>query len=523
MTEGELDILDLEIDSDLEALVESCREPEPPPPPPSPPPSYTKRKRGLTERPRLRALHPPTPPAAVEPAQSANKETSDMWWQQYAPQSADELALHKWRLGEVRGWLESAMAHAAGSRVLVLEGPAGSGKSACVRALAHDMDIALVEWENGGDGVVRQFGEFLAQAQRYALAARRLILVEDVPNVSHLATRDAFERALRRFAAEPAHMSCPLVLILSDTGDDDSWTAGSLAAGSGFHVIRFRPVAPTIVERGLRRIIRQRLQLPEKKRLPAELTKVVKRLGAESEGDLRVAVTMLQLETARPVVAARRTGLDLFHALGRVLHAKRVGGQLEASADDVLRRVPMDLGRFRVFVHESYADFCAHIDEAAAVSEALSAADVLSPRGFDAALEWCAAAVAVRGHMRARGSAPVPEGEEGAPLPRWTQARRPAYFDALRGANANARLLRDAAPGLRLCGLRLGARAAEELALWAPVAARRGQAPAELRPLLAIAAPAAASELLDLLPANSAPEPEKLVLSDDDIEEFSDA
>ncbi|KAJ2829447.1 RFC checkpoint protein Rad17 [Coemansia erecta] len=578
---GTLDDFDFEIDSDLEALVASCQAPNPPPEATA---ATKRRRRPLTDRPRLRPTKKPASRNAVNNPAEGDIE-SQLWWQRYEPQTADDLAVHKKRVNEVRDWLLAANGSSR-HRVLVLEGPAGAGKSTCVRVLSRDLNLRIVEWENpvdvrqstasgeGGVGVVRAFGDFLAQAQRYSGPGSRIVLVDDLPNVGHGATRDAFARALTRFAAVPAHESCPLVIIVSDVHAETDADAGAPndvvpELAQARQTIRFRPVAPTIVERGLKRIVQQRLRLGPRQRLPAEQQALIKRVSSECQGDFRAAVTMLQLEAGAP----RRVALDLFHALGKVLHAKRSRlsrinqsqgtlssinhtqgtlssldqsqdrrasierlpepasdktdsprGVLESSADDVLRLAPVDLSTLRLFVHDSYTDYCAYIHEAAASAAFLSDADMLAPRHSAEPAEWCAASVAVRGHMFARGHPELTTDDEPTPAPpSWHAFRRPQFFDCVRQTAANARVLRSAAP-LRVHGLALGHHAVDELALWAPLAARRAGAEPLWRPLAALVAPRTAAEILPMMPtpAEALPVQEKLVLSDDDIEDFSD-
>ncbi|KAJ1856208.1 RFC checkpoint protein Rad17 [Coemansia sp. RSA 638] len=519
------DDFDLEVDSDLEALVASCQA--------QPVAATKKRRRALTDRPRLRPTKTTHAPIVLTDIAGGENQ---LWWQRYEPHTADELAVHKRRVDEVRDWLMAAVQAVDGHRVLVLEGPAGAGKSTCVRVLARDLGLRIVEWENPSDvrlstagdamgaGVVRAFGDFLVQAQRYGAAGARMVLVDDLPNVAHGATRDAFNSAVNRFAAVPARESCPMVIVVSDVHAEAESGLGSIAdAVSGLvsrHTIRFLPVAPTIVQRGLKRIVQHRKGLTQRQRLPPAQQALIKQVSNECQGDIRAAVTMLQIEAGAP----RRTTLDLFHALGKILHAKRSNGVLETSADDVLRRSPVDLSTLRVFLHESYPSHCQHMDEASASAAFLSDADVLTRLGSEPA-EWCATSVAVRGHMFAHAHPEFASDVEPAETaPSWQAFRRPQFFDAVRQTSVNTRLLRDAA-SLRVHGLTLGRDAVDELSLWAPLAVRREGADPRWRVLTTLAAPLAAAELLPTLPPPSLalPPPEKLVLSDDDIDEFSDS
>lgn len=154
-------------------------------------------------------------------------------------------------------------------RVLALTGPAGAGKTATLRLLAAELNIELVEWQNGMDDIygsnygssiypsvhlhsidltsdyeslAAKFQNFLERASSYhslsfapttvsasasqrstpasasSKPRRQLILIEDLPNIIHSGTREAFHSALLAFATAEETPSCPVVFIISNTG-----------------------------------------------------------------------------------------------------------------------------------------------------------------------------------------------------------------------------------------------------------------------------------------------------------------
>ncbi|KAF9277413.1 Cell cycle checkpoint protein rad17 [Mortierella alpina] len=208
-------------------------------------------------------------------------QQEDQWTEKYAPADIDEVAVHKGKIGNVREWLEtytsanSMQQGNSGGAILVLTGPAGSGKTTVLRKLAQEMDLQIIEWINsvnensviqrptmpGQDKwragsiddeyipVMNAFQEFFSRAHRYTPLMttkdisqhsgdngssninnmrapsmssagprkKNIILIEDLPPISAYSSRKIFQDTISRFANSRNNSSSSvLVIIVSD-------------------------------------------------------------------------------------------------------------------------------------------------------------------------------------------------------------------------------------------------------------------------------------------------------------------
>lgn len=132
--------------------------------------------------------------------------SSSNWIEKFAPQTIDDLAVHTKKIDEVRDWTKKWESNKTNGCVLLLTGPAGSGKTATVRLIAKELDFDISEWiipldidlnvntKQEDDKVntytenqFNKFTDFLYRSSRYvslfATQRKRLLLVEDFPNV----------------------------------------------------------------------------------------------------------------------------------------------------------------------------------------------------------------------------------------------------------------------------------------------------------------------------------------------------
>ncbi|KAG0201304.1 Cell cycle checkpoint protein rad17 [Mortierella sp. GBA30] len=214
-------------------------------------------------------------PAAASVNGPDPRQKDDQWSEKYAPLHTADVAVHKGKVANVREWLELYTGPRSGQQggaILVLTGPAGSGKTAVLRALAQEMGIRIMEWINTVNEnniiqrptmpgqvpwrsdsvdeeyipVMNAFQEFFSRAHRFSplittrdvtrqeqdqgvsttnYAAvgpsptntrKNIILIEDLPPVSAYSSRMIFQETISRFANSRASSSSVLVIIVSD-------------------------------------------------------------------------------------------------------------------------------------------------------------------------------------------------------------------------------------------------------------------------------------------------------------------
>ncbi|PLN80362.1 hypothetical protein BDW42DRAFT_113479 [Aspergillus taichungensis] len=227
-------------------------------------------------------------------SQNSDTRTSSLeserlpWAQQYPPLNLDELAVHSKKVLAVQNWLHSSFAGNNNNRLLVLRGPAGSGKTTTVSLLSDKLEFEVVEWKNppasefsqrGYVSFATQFDEFLQQGNHYQeldldearpsswhqsdcntrhdsltpanpvrkQATPRVILIEEFPTTffREVSGLTAFRRALQQYLAMPVPLvprhdssginttpALPAIIIIVSENDLNSGysTAESLTA-----------------------------------------------------------------------------------------------------------------------------------------------------------------------------------------------------------------------------------------------------------------------------------------------------
>ncbi|ORZ02293.1 Rad17 cell cycle checkpoint protein-domain-containing protein [Syncephalastrum racemosum] len=362
------------------------------------------------------------------------------WAEKYTPKAETELCVASNRIVEVAALLEPT----APQKCLILHGQSGGGKSTMLRVMARARHLDLVEWNPGlkeqwnpqtaddYQSMMHVFEEFLLKSIQYSplkstqRRKKRIILLDDLPDLLYEASKDKFHALLHQALLSPEPIL--LCIVYSDasiyepsrrlqTRDARPLSLNEIVpAAIQEHplcsVIEVRPVVPTRMKQALRRI-----QQAERSHLSAEQ---IVDIMDQASGDIRSAINNMQFHSVRIPPSANKgkrrldqenemqessqgSTLSIFHAIGKVLYCKRdADGEMEATPEDILRRLPTDSDHFVAHLHANLLHFQSTTEQMDVSYRYLSDADLLSAQGDwrDPAPYEYQALVAMRGIMK---------------------------------------------------------------------------------------------------------------------------
>ncbi|MCJ1306738.1 Cell cycle checkpoint protein rad17 [Agyrium rufum] len=290
---------------------------------------------------RFRTLSAGASSASRSPERKPIPKDTRPWAERYAPVNVDELAVHKKKVADVKGWLQDAFDGRHRQRLLLLKGPSGTGKTATATALAQAMDFDVSEWRNpaeadysavGFESVSNQFENFLGRSSKFGslnLAGARsleqsersdkqtsnkkkIILIEEFPNTfTRTSTAlQAFRSSILQFlyASNPPASSSntttptnPLIMIMSETATSsatsisDSFTAHRILGPEildhpRLTVFDFNPIAPSFLSKAIDLVITKEACDSGRRRLPGPV--LLRKLC--EVGDVRSAIGSLE-------------------------------------------------------------------------------------------------------------------------------------------------------------------------------------------------------------------------------------
>uniref|UniRef100_A0A1I8H051 AAA domain-containing protein n=1 Tax=Macrostomum lignano TaxID=282301 RepID=A0A1I8H051_9PLAT len=245
-------------------------------------------------------------------ADRASEERSQLWTDRYGPASTEELCLHKKKLLELEACLSCR------PRLVFVHGPCGAGKSVAVRLLCDRLRLGSAYLDEELDACANGPAEAMQALIRLARFRQARVIVWDEPTLS-LSFADQQQQqlkfgsssgdtaALRALLDEFLARCLDVCLVLISCNDrllPRDWLEDNNAT-----LVQVNPVARTQLIRSLNAILTKRHLRPASYNLACNSRYA---LLASSAGSVAKSVLF------------RDTPYQLFHAVGKLLHAKRV-------------------------------------------------------------------------------------------------------------------------------------------------------------------------------------------------------
>lgn len=228
------------------------------------------------------------------------------WIDVFPPKKAGDLAVHTQKVDSILTWLKFCRPNK--SAFLLITGPPGCGKTACVRVLAEELGYEINEWlapvddEYSKENYQSQkdkFYEFLFKASRYQSLfhqKKRLLLVEDFPNIL-MDQKSVFHEILARYKEVG---KSPLVFIASETRSKSLNIAYNLfpndvQAQYTIQNIALNAISATLMKKALQALLanlKKTVGFRDRFREPS--ADVLDSLIVSSQGDIRNAILNLQ-------------------------------------------------------------------------------------------------------------------------------------------------------------------------------------------------------------------------------------
>ncbi len=136
------------------------------------------------------------------------------WAEKYRPQTLKEIVGNKKAVKDLRTWAEKWLPGIPEKRAVILQGPAGVGKTSTAHALAHDMGWEVIEL-NASDqrtaGVIEKVAGSAA-SMNTLFGGKRLIILDEADNLHGTADRGG----MRAIAGIIKSTLQPIMLIVND-------------------------------------------------------------------------------------------------------------------------------------------------------------------------------------------------------------------------------------------------------------------------------------------------------------------
>ncbi|RXA20203.1 replication factor C large subunit [Methanosarcina sp. MSH10X1] len=245
------------------------------------------------------------------------------WAEKYRPQTLKEIVGNKKAVQDLRTWAEEWLSGIPERRAVILQGPAGVGKTSTAHALARDLGWEVIEL-NASDqrtaGVIEKVAGSAASMNTF-FGGKRLIILDEADNLHGTADRGG----MRAIAGIIKSTLQPIVLIANDVYGLTP-TIRNLCLEIKFGSVQSRSMVPALKK------------VCESEEISCSLD-AIQQIAENAGGDLRSAINDLQaaasgrkvLEAEDISTSGRDVKENIFKAMQRIFKSTDCKKALEAA------------------------------------------------------------------------------------------------------------------------------------------------------------------------------------------------
>lgn len=292
---------------------------------------------------------------------SRKRFKSDLIWSvKHIPQMSSELTLHPKKIKDLRSRLHDIIYNKTNKRVLVVNGPSGSGKSISVKllcnelmnekrqsskllSLGNDRLDNLVEFSYLTDSYnsVEYFRDYLNECKMLTGENEKCVIIEELPNIYHRRTHESFQNALRNWMeTSQAIRLPPLIICITEYDIENEYGNALFNIENTFKVETV--LGPKIMELENLQWERVTFNQVAKTYMKKALVNVLSKEGIQRDddlnskideicqlGDLRNGINVLEYYEKffkgieREQVLGKETGFELFHSIGKLIYGSK--------------------------------------------------------------------------------------------------------------------------------------------------------------------------------------------------------
>ncbi len=411
--------------------------------------------------------------ATEQTKQQPQQHSKEMWTEKHAPKCTKDLCVAPKKIDEVKQWLashtncrqtkrESVQSKtivedldpwempdewemdvlSPDSKLMILVGSPGIGKSAMVHALAAELNLEILRWNDAHAEFVdyqsqsmdaflpyqsqmNSFEEFLSSggvgmdtlelnvgddtgtmnkgAKKVEQTHGSIILIEEIPNLYNAQAAESFRNIMERHIQRTI---VPTIFVYSDVYEGkhkpeelERLIPSTILYSNLVQILTIQPATKAKMKKCLQSIAKG-------EGIGTMSSDFLEEMHLSSGGDMRHAVLAMQFRFSSKNTrqhsgkesSKRDTKLSMFHALGKLIHAKRKPlcqdtmeetkkwddgrGPLEFDPEDILSRSGMAVGSAVSFLSYHCPDYFTDITEMSRAFDRFSEADMFVNRFY---------------------------------------------------------------------------------------------------------------------------------------------